>query len=60
MEQLTPGVRVEVKDNKLKLEADLKDLGPSASGKTTLYATTRGNVAIPGTDFKLGLTVFKK
>jgi hypothetical protein len=36
------------------------DLGLSSSGKTRLVATSRGSVAVPGTDVKLGLNVFRK
>ena len=32
---------------------------PSASGKSTVLATTRGNVTIPGTDVKLGLNAYR-
>ena len=35
--------------------------GPSSSGKTTIVATTAGNVAIPDNeDIKVGLNIYKK
>lgn len=50
--------------SKLVITIDLAtDLGPSASGKTTLIATTGGNVDVPGsgaTGIKLGLNVYRK
>lgn len=47
--------------NKLVIEIDLsKDCGPSASGKTTVVATSRGNQPVPGSaDTFLGINVFK-
>jgi len=37
-----------------------KDLGPSASGKNHIVATTRGNVTLPGTGgIKLGVNCYK-
>lgn len=60
MDALTNGVKFELSGNKLKLEVELKNLGPSKSGQTQLFATTRGNVQIPGSDYKVGLTVYKK
>lgn len=45
----------------LTLTIDLsKRLGPSASGKTTIVATTSGNQAIPGTPVVLGLNAYVK
>lgn len=35
-----------------------KNLGPSQTGKSLMLANTRGNVAVPGTDIKLGLKMF--
>ncbi len=54
-------IEIEVKDNKAVITIDLsKDFGPSKSGKTIVVATTRGNVAIPGSeDIKLGLNCYK-
>jgi uncharacterized membrane protein YvbJ len=46
----------------LVLKVDLtKTLGPSRSGKTTVVASTEGNVAVPGDkDIKVGLNVYRK
>ena len=54
-------IQMHVEGSKLVIEIDLtKDLGPSASGKTTLVASTEGNVTIDGREgFRLGLNVFK-
>ena len=35
-------------------------VGPSASGKTTIIASTEGNVTIPGREEKIGLNVYRK
>jgi hypothetical protein len=38
-----------------------KPVGPSASGKTLVLATTSGNVSVPGReDVKVGLNVYTK
>ncbi len=37
-----------------------KEFGPSASGKTTIIASTEGNVTIPDREEKIGLNVYKK
>jgi len=37
-----------------------KRLGPSASGKTTIVATTSGNQPVPGTPVVLGLNAYVK
>lgn len=46
---------------KLILEIDLsKDFGPSASGKTIIVASTRGNAPIPDTeDTFIGINCFR-
>ena len=36
-------MKVEIKDNKLFIEIDLEEPKPSASGKTLVVASTRGN-----------------
>lgn len=42
----------------LTIRVDLaKEFGPSASGKTTIIASTEGNVTIPGREEKIGLNV---
>jgi hypothetical protein len=35
------------------------DFGKSSTGKSIKVASSDGNVAIPGTDLKLGLNVYK-
>lgn len=53
-------VKLEVKDDKLIIEIDLKkEFGPSKSGKTITIASTRGNQKIEGTDVVIGLNVYK-
>ena len=46
----------------LTIVVDLsKEIGPSSSGKSTIVATTRGNVDVPehpGT--KIGLNIYRK
>ena len=46
----------------LVLKVDLtKSFGPSRSGKTTVVASTEGNVNVPGDkDAKVGLNVYRK
>ena len=45
----------------LHLEIDLsKRIGPSASGKTIIVATTSGNKEIPGSSVILGLNAYTK
>lgn len=46
---------------KLVIEIDLtSDFGPSASGKTVIVASSRGNVAVPGSpDTFVGLNCFR-
>ena len=55
-------VEMKVEGNLLHITVDLdQDLGPSASGKTTIVATTKGNQELeerPGV--KVGLNVYKK
>ncbi len=48
--------------NILTIKVDLsKEFGPSSSGKTTIIASTEGNVAIPGHEqAKVGLNVYRK
>lgn len=55
-------VKMSVSGNILTIEIDLtKDLGKSASGKTNVVATTRGNVSVPGHEgIKIGVNVYKK
>jgi len=54
-------VEMKVEGNTLTIQVDLsKDFGPSSSGKTTLIATTEGNVSVPGRNEKVGLNVYIK
>ncbi len=55
-------VELKVEHGKLVITVDLsKELGPSASGKSVIIATTEGNVDVPGiTDIKIGLNVYRK
>lgn len=54
-------VNIEVKDDIAVITIDLtKELGKSASGKTIVVGTTRGNVPIPGAEqFRLGVNCYK-
>ena len=55
---------VEVKGNKLYIEIDLQEPTPSASGKTQVVATTRGNVLttaeVNGKPITIGLNAYIK
>lgn len=54
-------VEMSVSGNILTITVDLsKEFGPSASGKTTIIASTEGNVSIPNRDEKVGLNVYRK
>jgi len=55
-------VEMTVEGSVLTIKVDLsKQFGPSASGKTTIIATTAGNVSVPGNEaIKVGLNVYKK
>ena len=54
-------VEMKLEGNILTLKVDLsKEFGPSSSGKTTLIASTEGNVSVPDRDEKVGLNVYKK
>jgi hypothetical protein len=54
-------VEIKVEGNILILKIDLsKEFGPSASGKTTIIASTEGNISVPDRDEKVGLNVYKK
>ncbi|NMC04515.1 MAG: hypothetical protein GYA24_04845 [Candidatus Lokiarchaeota archaeon] len=46
----------------LQITIDLtKEIGPSASGKTTLLASSGGNIEVPNAEgVKVGLNVYKK
>ncbi len=54
-------VQLNVEGTILTITIDLsKDFGPSSSGKTTIIATTEGNVTFPGREEKIGLNLYKK
>lgn len=54
-------VELTVAGNILTIKVDLsQDFGPSSSGKTTIIATTEGNVTIPEREEKVGLNIYKK
>jgi len=55
-------VEMKVEHGKLIITVDLnKALGPSASGKSVMIATTAGNVDVPGEpEVKIGLNVYRK
>ena len=54
-------VELKVDGTTLTIIVDLsKEFGPSSSGKTTIIATTEGNVSIPEREEKIGLNVYKK
>lgn len=45
----------------LTIKVDLsKEFGPSASGKTTIIASTEGNITVPTREEKIGLNVYRK
>ena len=53
-------VDIKVEGNTLIIRVDLsKEFGPSASGKTTIVASTEGNVAVPEHEVKVGLNVYR-
>ena len=54
-------VELKIEGTILTISVDLsKEFGPSSSGKTTIIATTEGNVSLPGRNEKIGLNVYKK
>jgi hypothetical protein len=54
-------VEMKIEGNILTIKVDLsKEFGPSSSGKTTIVASTEGNVSVPDRDEKVGLNVYKK
>ena len=55
-------VKTSVKGTKLTIEVDLSEThGDSASGKTTVIASTKGNVQIDGTNGAImGLNIYRK
>ena len=61
MENLGKNIEFEVKGPKLTLVIDLKEeQGLSGSGKSTIVATTSGNVKVPGVDgVTLGINAYR-
>jgi hypothetical protein len=54
-------VEMTVAGNILTIKIDLtKEFGPSASGKTTIIASTEGNITVPEREEKVGLNVYRK
>lgn len=55
-------VDLQIEGEILTIRIDLaKEFGPSSSGKTTIIATSEGNVSVPGREgLKLGLNVYRK
>lgn len=55
---------VEIKGNKLCIEIDLENPAPSASGKTLVVASTRGNTVttaeVDGKPITIGLNAYIK
>lgn len=53
-------VVISVEGHVLTITVDLaKEFRPSASGKTTIVASTEGSVDVPGSDVKVGLNCYK-
>lgn len=53
-------VSVELDGNMLIIRADIgAETTTSGSGKSEVVASTNGNVAVPGTDLKLGLNLYR-
>jgi hypothetical protein len=60
-ELIMKNVEMTIEGTMLTIKVDLsKEFGPSASGKTTIIASTEGNVTIPGREEKVGLNVYRK
>ena len=60
-ETIGENIQIEIKDGKAILTIDLEHRGNvSASGKSVIVATTRGNVPIPGSTVVLGLNAYVK
>lgn len=55
-------VEMKIKDNKLTMVVDLsKEFGKSSSGKSTIIASTEGNMSLPDMDdIKVGLNVYRR
>ncbi len=54
-------IDLSITGNVLTITVDLsKECGESSSGKSTIIATTEGNVSIPDREEKIGLNIYKK
>lgn len=55
-------IQMDLDGDVLVIKVDLtKSFGPSSSGKTTIIASTEGNVAVSGReDVKIGVNVYTK
>lgn len=54
-------VEMTVEGTMLTIKVDLsKEFGPSSSGKTTIIASTEGNINVPEREEKIGLNIYKK
>ena len=54
-------VEMTIAGDVLTITIDLsKEFGPSSSGKTTIVASTEGNVTVPEREEKIGLNVYRK
>ena len=54
-------VELTIEGTILTIKVDLsKDFGPSSSGKTTIIASTEGNVSVLEREEKIGLNIYKK
>jgi hypothetical protein len=58
---MAKNVDMKINGDKLVITVDLsQDFGKSKSGKTTIIATTEGNVSLPGhEEIKMGLNIYK-
>jgi len=61
MKKIGENVALQVEDDILTITVDLSEtFGPSASGKTIIIASSKGNVTIPGrNEIRMGLNVYK-
>jgi hypothetical protein len=54
-------IEMKVEGNILTIKVDLtKNYGQSSSGKSTIIASTEGNVSVPEREEKIGLNVYRK
>ena len=55
-------IEMSINDDVLTIKVDLsKTFGKSSSGKSTIIASTEGNISVPGKEeIKIGLNVYTK